>query len=287
LKLRLVIISGRSGSGKTVALHTLEDLGFYCIDNLPVALLPTLGNHVQPTQSSVAVSIDARNASSELLNFKKVISELNATYRLCEILYLDAEDNTLLKRFSETRRKHPLTNNHTSLGEAIHQERALLTPIASLADLTIDTTSLTRHTLHRLISDRITHHANPTLQLLLQSFGFKQGLPPDADFVFDLRCLPNPYWEPGLREYSGLDEPIVQFLRDKPVVEHMLATIHGFLVEWIPHFTSDNRSYMTIALGCTGGQHRSVYLVERLAQKILEQVPNTQIRHRELARIKP
>lgn len=280
--MRLVIISGRSGSGKTIALRALEDLGFYCIDNLPVTLLPDLEEHIKGAHTLVAVSIDARNIPSDLLHFKEVIEGLYARGIHCEILYLDAEDNTLLMRFSETRRKHPLTNSGTSLREAIQKERELLTPIANLADLTIDTSPINRQCLHNLIRDRIANQNGSSLQLLLQSFGFKHGLPPDADFIFDLRCLPNPYWEKELREFTGLDHDVIQFLEKETSVQKMLQDILKFLENWIPSFEADNRSYLTIALGCTGGRHRSIYMVETIAKKIQQKFPNTEVRHRDL-----
>lgn len=280
--MRLVIISGRSGSGKTIALHVLEDLGFYCIDNLPVALLPELEKYIPKNQPQVAVSIDARNIPSDLHHLKDIISELNARGKNAEILYLDADENTLLKRYSETRRKHPLSSSKISLREAIRQEQLLLTPIASLADLTIDTTPLSRQKLQNLIRDRVAFSPKSRIQILLQSFGFKHGLPPEADFLFDVRCLPNPYWVPGLRELSGRDPKVAEFLADKHDVQKMLNTLTQFLLEWIPNFEADNRSYLTVALGCTGGMHRSVYLVEALAKKLETTLPNIQIRHREL-----
>lgn len=280
--MRLVIISGRSGSGKTIALHSLEDLGFYCIDNLPITLLPELEKHIKGAHPLVAVSIDARNIPEDLLHFNEIIEHLNKNIVSCEILYLDADDNTLLKRFSETRRKHPLTNSGTSLREAIQMESELLTPIASFADLTIDTSRINRQTLHNLVRDRVINQRGNHLQLLLQSFGFKHGLPPDADFIFDLRCLPNPYWEPTLRKLTGLDEPVIQFLEHEADVQRMLSDIFNFLENWIPCFEADNRSYLTIALGCTGGQHRSVYMVETIAQKIRHKFTNTEVRHRDV-----
>jgi RNase adapter protein RapZ len=279
---RLVIISGRSGSGKTIALHALEDLGFYCIDNLPVTLLPELESHIKGAHQMVAVSIDARNIPADLLHFKTVIDDLYQRGIESEILYLDASDNTLLKRYSETRRKHPLTQTGTSLREAIQNEKELLTPIANLADLIIDTSPINRQTLQNLVRDRVAQKNESKLQLLLQSFGFKHGLPADADFIFDLRCLPNPYWENELREKSGLDPEVVQFLESEPDVQRMLNDILVFLEHWIPRFEADNRSYLTIALGCTGGQHRSIYMVETLAQKIRKKFQNTEVRHREL-----
>lgn len=280
--MRLVIISGRSGSGKTIALHVLEDLGFYCIDNLPIFFLPELEKEIGNSHPLVAVSLDARNIPSDSTHLKTMVQDLNARGKSCEILYLDAQENALLQRFSETRRKHPLTDNTTSLREAIRKEHELLTPIAALADLTIDTSPLSRQELHNLIRDRIAHHNGSQVQLLLKSFGFKHGLPPDADFVFDVRCLPNPYWKIDLRALSGLDEPVIQYLEGIPEVQSMLKHICSFLETWIPHFEADNRSYVTIAVGCTGGQHRSVYMVETIAKTISRQIANTQIRHREL-----
>jgi UPF0042 nucleotide-binding protein len=280
--MRLIIISGRSGSGKTIALHVLEDLGFYCIDNLPIFFLPELEKEIGNSHPLVAVSLDARNIPSDSTHLKTVVQDLHERGKSCEILYLDAQENALLQRFSETRRKHPLTDNTTSLREAIRKEHELLTPIAALADLTIDTSPLSRQELHNLIRDRIAHHNGSQVQLLLKSFGFKHGLPPDADFVFDVRCLPNPYWKIDLRALSGLDEPVIQYLEEIPEVQSMLKHICNFLETWIPHFEADNRSYVTIAIGCTGGQHRSVYMVETIAKTISRQIANTQIRHREL-----
>ncbi len=280
--MRLVIISGRSGSGKTIALHALEDLGFYCIDNLPSSFLPELEKQVGSLHPSVAVSIDVRNSPGDSLHFKTVINDLNKAKKRCEIVYLDANENTLLKRFSETRRKHPLTDQATSLREAIRKEYEILSPVANLADLIIDTSPLTSQELKNLIRDRIAHHQESQIQLLLQSFGFKYGLPPDADFIFDVRCLPNPYWQPNLKALSGLDNLVIDYLAKIPEVQQLLIDICTFIEKWIPHFEADHRSYVTIAIGCTGGQHRSVYMVESIAKKIGSKITNTQIRHREL-----
>lgn len=280
--MRLVIISGRSGSGKTLALHALEDLGFYCIDNLPLTLLPGLESHIGSVQPLVAVSIDARNLLTQIMHFKEIMAELKTPAKDREIIYLDASDNTLLKRFSETRRKHPLTNDQTTLREAIRKEKELLTAIASLADLTIDTGPLNRQALYELVKGRVDVHRGSRLQVLLESFGYKQGLPPDADFIFDLRCLPNPYWEPELRELTGKDAPVIQYLSGKPEVAQLEKDISEFLLSWIPRFEADHRSYVTVALGCTGGQHRSVYLTENLAKRLRKAFPNIQLRHREL-----
>jgi len=280
--MRLVIISGRSGSGKTIALHALEDLGFYCIDNLPVSLLPQLEDSASD-YSLVAISIDVRNIPQNLNHFKEMIQNFNRKNdRTCEIIYLDADENTLLKRFSETRRKHPLTDNQTSLREAIRKEHNLLTPIANLADLTIETSHLTRQGLHNLIRDRVALNEGKQIQILLQSFGYKYGLPFDADFVFDVRCLPNPYWQPLLRTHSGLEESVIHYLENIPAVQKMLNDIYTFLENWIPAFEADYRSYLTIAIGCTGGLHRSVYMTEKLIQLLKPKKYNIQIRHRDL-----
>lgn len=282
--MRLIIISGRSGSGKTVALHALEDLGFYCIDNLPIGLLPELERFVGGSHPLVGISIDARNIPSDILQFKDIIQQLKKPGSFTEILYLDADDNTLLKRFSETRRKHPLSNQDVSLREAIRKEQDLLYPIASQADLTLDTTPLGHQELRNLIRDRVTNYIGGSLQLLLESFGYKRGLPPDADFVFDVRCLPNPYWQTELRTLSGKDKPVIDFLMQQPDVKKLSEDIKQFLEKWIPRFAADNRSYLTVALGCTGGQHRSVFLVEYLANQLRDTVKNIQVRHRDVSK---
>ncbi len=265
--MRLTIISGRSGSGKTIALHALEDMGFYCIDNLPITFLPELHKLIGSRHESVAVSIDARNIVDDLSQFRDNIQQFSENGQNCQIIYLDADEKTLLKRFSETRRKHPLSSATISLREAIRNEHTLLTPIASLADLTIDTSSSSRTALQNLVRERLMHAnelSKGQMHLLLQSFGFKHGLPPDADFVFDIRCLPNPYWEPNLRSQSGLDKDVIEFLEKSPEVQDMFKDILKFLKNWIPYFVADNRSYLTVAIGCTGGIHRSVYIVQKL-----------------------
>lgn len=282
--MRLVVISGRSGSGKSSALHVLEDLGFYCIDNLPVALLPAL---VQQTEyeeklAKVAVSIDARNIPHAFDNIHQVLHQLPSIEYQLDVVYLDASEEVLLQRFSSTRRKHPLTSKAVSLAEAIEKERILLEPVANLADLTLDTTSMSVHELRSLIRLRVADKTSTDIAILFESFGFKHGIPIDADYVFDVRNLPNPYWDPGLRAYTGRDEPVQTFLANEPQVKHMQDDIAGFIQRWLPAFIDANRSYMTIAIGCTGGQHRSVYLAEQLASYFREQYTNVQVRHREL-----
>ncbi|MGE3318097.1 MAG: RNase adapter RapZ [Candidatus Berkiella sp.] len=280
--MRLVIVSGRSGSGKTISLHVLEDLGFYCIDNLPVDILPSVIDRLSQDHPRLAVSIDARNLPEDVALLKNVISELRRPGWFCDIIYLDADHKILLRRFSETRRRHPLTNETVSLQEAIEQERVLLSPLASMADMTIDTSQLSSHQLCSIIRDRVAKEHSNRLQLLIQSFGFKNGMPADADFIFDVRCLPNPYWIPHLRSLGGTDSEVAEFLQSYPEVEQMVEDIIRFLDNWIPRFEADNRSYLTVGIGCTGGQHRSVYITEQLINRAKTLQMNVQVRHRDL-----
>lgn len=282
--MRLIVISGRSGAGKSTALHVLEDAGYNCIDNLPASLLPELVKTLA-TQSSAqnsAVSIDARNTIDQLQRFPEFLSQAKHPDLECEILYLDARSPTLIKRFSETRRKHPLSNEDTDLRQAIKRESELLEPIARAADLTIDTSDLSLHDLRDLIKQRVTEKATPGMALQFQSFGFKSGIPVDVDFVFDARCLPNPYWKPELRKYTGREQPVIDFLSQQEDVQQMQQDISDYLERWLPCFVANNRSYLTIAIGCTGGCHRSVFLCEQLYKKFSTLYPNTQLRHREL-----
>ncbi|MEK7321447.1 MAG: RNase adapter RapZ [Pseudomonadota bacterium] len=283
--MKLIVVSGLSGSGKTIALQALEDMGIYCIDNLPFKLLPSLATHMQNAvrlqEKDAAVGIDARNLADDFEAFPEILAQVRAQGIKCEIIFLTADDNTLLKRFSETRRKHPLSSASVPLNEAIKAERALLAPVASDTDWHLDTSHTTVHQLRALVRERLGH-SKDRLSLLFLSFGYKHGLPPDADFVFDARCLPNPYWEPRLRPYTGRDPEVVAFLEQQPAVIRMYDSIRAYLEEWIPGFEAENRSYMTVAVGCTGGYHRSVYLVERLARHFSEQRGPVLARHREL-----
>jgi len=284
--MRLVIVSGRSGSGKSTALDVLEDNGFYCIDNLPAGLLPELAErallHTELLHPQVAVSIDARNLPSQLQRFPELLAEARAKHILCDLLYLDADEETLLKRFSETRRRHPLTTENRSLAEAIHDESKLLAPIADLADLKIDTTHLNLYQLRDTIKLRLLNKPEPGTAFLVESFGFKRGMPVDADLVFDVRCLPNPYWKSDLRDFSGLDSVVADYLAAQPDVEEMYQDIVGYLNKWLPRFAASNRAYVTIAIGCTGGHHRSVYLAERIGRALKPLLKNVQVRHRDL-----
>lgn len=279
--MKLVIVSGRSGSGKSILLHMLEDLGYYCVDNLPVDMLPTLIGKLQPIHPRLAISIDARNVPTNAYLLQEVIAKLREPLS-CEIIYLDADEKSLLKRFSETRRKHPLTNASTTLREAIAQEKQRLSALATMADITVDTSLLTPHQLCALMRDRMASDNNHRLQLLFQSFGFKNGMPADADFVFDVRCLPNPFWDPILRPLTGKDRDVIQFLEAHPEVSRMIDNISQFLTTWVPQFEANNRSYLTISIGCTGGQHRSVYIAEKLFERALLFPLSVHLRHRDL-----
>lgn len=285
---QLIIVSGRSGSGKTVVMHALEDLGFFCIDNLPIALLPLLEQSISKVHAKAAVSIDARNLQLDLSGIQNALFQLSTSYEKIEIIYLDASDNLLLQRFSDTRRKHPLTGNDSqiTLKEAIVRERNMLLVMANLATFTLDTTNLSQHELYNLIKERVSQYLKKgQLDLLLLSFGFKYGLPPNADFVFDLRCLPNPYWQTKLRSLTGLDAEVIKFLEERTIVKQMIKNLNDFFCEWLIRFQADHRSYVTIALGCTGGRHRSVYLAENIALQLKNanlNLANIQVRHREL-----
>ena len=284
--MRLVIVSGRSGSGKSTALAVLEDNGFYCIDNLPAGLLPELAEraliHTELAQPLVAVSIDARNLPSHLSRFPQLLEEVRSRHIQCDVLYLDADEETLLKRFSETRRRHPLSSASRSLAEAIRDETLLLGPIADLADLTINTTNLNLYQLRDTIKLRLLNKPEPGTAFLVESFGFKRGMPVDADLVFDVRCLPNPYYEMSLRALTGRDDAVIAYLEAEPEVERMYESIARFVGDWLPSYVKDNRNYLTVGIGCTGGQHRSVYLAERLAQRFRHQA-RVLVRHRELS----
>lgn len=286
--MRLVIISGLSGSGKSVALHVLEDLGFYCIDNIPAGLLRSVVEEVLLRDDSVfdslGVGLDARNRPSDISQIPALLRELRADGLTCEIVFLQARDDILLSRFSETRRKHPLSSDVVSLPEAIANERVLLGPIINAADLIVDTTATTVYALREQIRKRIAEREPTSLSILIESFGYKHGLPPDADFVFDVRCLPNPYWEPQLRALNGTDAAVRAFLDEQEQVQEMVQDIAAFLAHWIPRYRGFQRSYLTVAIGCTGGQHRSVYVVEAVARMLAEHHGSIQTRHPELRR---
>lgn len=284
--MHLVVISGRSGSGKSSALQLLEDVGFTCVDNLPVSLLPALITQVGQAPGAAtrqfAVGIDARNMGGDLSQFPKIFAGIQSSTEQSTVIYLDAADAVLIKRFSETRRKHPLTNKNLGLKEAIKAETRILRPVADVADVTIDTSALTLHELRRIVKKAVSNEASDGMALMFESFGFKYGIPVDADFIFDVRSLPNPHWRADLRDHTGLERPVIEFLQQQHEVGAMFDDIAGFLHKWIPGFQNNNRSYLTVAIGCTGGRHRSVYLTERLAQFFKPLVDNVQTRHRQL-----
>jgi UPF0042 nucleotide-binding protein len=284
---RLIIVSGLSGSGKTVALHHLEDLGFYCIDNVPAALLASSVEQIaateDPVYANLAIGIDARNRAADLAQLPEVVRHLRSRGVRSEVVFLQTEDDMLLKRYGETRRKHPLSAAGLSLREAIERERELLGPVIASAELIIDTTRTSIYELRDIIRRRVGGHEQPGLSILVESFGFKRGIPADADFVFDLRCLPNPYWDPALRPLTGRDEQVIAFLDAAPSVQRMYRDILGFITGWIPAYIDFNRNYLTIAIGCTGGQHRSVYMADRLAAELSRHYPQVLTRHTGLA----
>lgn len=284
--MRLIIISGLSGSGKSVALNLLEDMGFYCIDNVPAMLMETMVSQMVAAQRSdyenLAMGIDARNRSDDLETVPAMARRLRETGIQCEMVFLHADDDILLKRYSETRRRHPLRREGSSLGDAISLERQLLGPIIDAAELVIDTTRTSVYELRDTLRARVGLSGAPKLSILVESFGFKHGLPADADFVFDLRCLPNPYWEATLRPLTGRDQAVASFLDASAEVQNMYADILAFLETWIPQYMDFHRNYLTVALGCTGGQHRSVYMAEKLAAALAGRHPEVLIRHSEL-----
>ena len=289
--MKLIVISGRSGSGKSTALNALEDAGYNCLDNFPITLLASLVHNTlsdpvlkdaQTDESKMAVCIDAR--SQDLERFPAILLSIDRMDVDCQVIYLDALSPTLVKRFSETRRRHPLTSAQTNLREAIDAEAEVLESIADLADLTIDTTHLSAQALRDVITTRVVAASMGGINLLFRSFGFKFGVPVDADVVFDLRCLPNPHWVEDLRPLTGRDAEVAEFLAAEPLVTEMFDDIARYLATWIPRFEDNARVYMTVALGCTGGQHRSVYIAERLADHFAGRYDNVLLRHRELDR---
>ena len=282
---RLVVVSGMSGSGKTIALRALEDLDYYCVDNLPTALVPAFVTAVTQAQPGLhprlAVGIDVRNRTEDLNRLPDMLGELARTGIEHRLIFLDARDDVLFKRYSDTRRRHPLTGEGLSLNDAIARERDLLEPVVSIAERVIDTSDLNVHQLRRLIATELGMAGGP-LSLMFESFAYKRGVPADADFVFDARCLPNPHWDARLRPLSGKDAPVREWLAGKADVSQYLDDVQRFLDTWLPRFEADNRSYVTICVGCTGGRHRSVYLCERLAEHFRATRGQVLTFHREL-----
>ena len=278
----IVVVSGLSGAGKSVALQSLEDIGYYCIDNMPLTLLPEFARQLEDAAQNkrAAVSIDSRN-----MDFLRVLHDNIKCEEFIEdfseLIFLESTPDILLRRYSETRRKHPLSDRVTNLMQSIDKEIALLAPLRKAADHIINTSTLTPHELREKIR-QIVGRSKQGVMLSIESFGFKHGPPRHADFVFDVRCLPNPYWDEAIRHLSGLDDQVVKFLEKEPDVHKMCNEIAGFLENWLPAFDADNRSYLTLAIGCTGGHHRSVYTANRLAEHFRKIMPNVQVQHRDL-----
>jgi UPF0042 nucleotide-binding protein len=279
--MKFVIITGRSGSGKSTCLHLLEDLDYYCIDNLPINLLSTLPQTLQK-KHKIAIGIDVRNLPDDPNELFNILQQLRDDGVELEIIYLDTDEHRLFERFSSTRRKHPLSNQKTSLPEALEKEVIRLEPLARMAAYRIDTTHLSIHQLHEKLEHLLGGSAH-SISVLFQSFGFKHGIPRDSDYVFDVRCLPNPHWEATLRDRRGTDPEVIKFLEQRPKVTQMFNDIKHFVETWLPEYAKDNRNYMTISIGCTGGYHRSVYIAEKLYEHFKQLGSNIQVRHRELA----
>lgn len=286
--MRLVIVSGLSGAGKSVALKQYEDLGYYCIDNIPLAMITVLirriANRDGPSEEQrIALGIDARERAADIRRFPMHLKKLQAQGVEVRVLFLTASDEVLLRRYSETRRRHPLSTDQVSLLEAIHLERRLLAPIADYANEPIDTSNLNLHELREAIHARLPEAGAGRLSVLFLSFGFKNGVPDGIDFLFDVRCLPNPHWNQELRRLTGRDAPVAAWLEAQAPVRKMFTDIRDFLGAWLPAFRAQDRAYVTVAVGCTGGQHRSVYLVERLAEHFRDHFDEVAGKHREHA----
>jgi UPF0042 nucleotide-binding protein len=284
--MRLIIVSGLSGAGKSVTLHVLEDIGYYCIDNLPAALLKSLVEEVSSgtdkTGKLLAVGIDARNRLRDIEKLPGLIEEFRQQRIQTEVLFVLADNEVLLKRYGETRRRHPLAGQGSALRTAIQEERGILSEIINAADLIIDTSRTSIYELADIVRDRVDRRGPRSISILIESFGYKHGIPADADFVFDLRCLPNPYWKHRLRHLTGLDEDVRTFLESREEVIAMHDDLLDFLNRWIPTYDKAHRGFLTIAIGCTGGQHRSVYMADRLAASLRAEHPTIRTRHNEL-----
>ncbi|GAB3047646.1 RNase adapter RapZ [Acinetobacter apis] len=277
---RILIVTGQSGSGKSSALQVLEDLGYYCIDNLPLALLPEIVAKLDHENNleQLALGVDVRSTQADLQDFDAVFEQMKQ-HGSVDIIYLSTKDEQLIARFSASRRPHPLSNRYQSLNECIQQEKSLLLPVQFRSTVNIDTTDKSVHDLKHTLLSKLGQSDN--LILILQSFGYKHGIPLDADYVFDIRHLPNPHWDLNLRKLSGLDAPVQEFLAENDQVNEMYQDIYHFLQKWLPAFSKGHRHYLTVSIGCTGGQHRSVYMVDRLKSALAKDW-SIQILHREM-----
>ena len=282
--MHLIVVTGRSGSGKSSALNLLEDAGFYCMDNFPVPLLTQLFDNPESLNLNkrYAISVDVRASETDIAALPKFLDQLTQKGVTSEVLFLDADTPTLIRRFNETRRKHPLTDSNTDLQTAMIKESEILLPLINLVDATINTSKLTPGILADTLAKMFLREKDDELLIAVESFGFKKGTPTDTDFIFDVRCLPNPYWIPELREYSGKDAEVSQYLESQEDVQKMIDSISRFLDEWIDCFRKGSRSYLTISIGCTGGRHRSVFVADQIKLKLDRLHSQVMVRHRDL-----
>ena len=283
--MEIIIISGRSGAGKSVALRALEDAGYYCVDNIPLDLLPQLTDILSQSQSSVAISLDIRNIPNSANTLEQTLNTLQKYHQL-KIIFLEADRGTLIRRYSDSRRLHPLSLKDLSLEAAIDEEYRYLEPLIQHANFIIDTTHLSTHTLAERLREFLRGNSDKELKIVVESFGFKYGIPLDADYVFDVRFLPNPHWDPTLRPMTGLDVPVAEFLNSHTQVNEFIYLTRNYIDTWLPMLEKNNRSYLTIAIGCTGGKHRSVYIAQQLGEYFQAKGKIVQIQHKSLERNK-
>ncbi len=283
--MEIIIISGRSGAGKSVALRALEDAGYYCVDNIPLDLLPQLTDILSQSQSSVAISLDIRNIPNSANTLEQTLNTLQKHHQL-KIIFLEADRSTLIRRYSDSRRLHPLSLKDLSLEAAIDEEYRYLEPLVQHANFIIDTTHLSTHTLAERLREFLRGNCDKELKIVVESFGFKYGIPLDADYVFDVRFLPNPHWDPTLRPMTGLDAPVAEFLNSHTQVNEFIYLTRNYIDTWLPMLEKNNRSYLTIAIGCTGGKHRSVYIAQQLGEYFQAKGKIVQIQHKSLERNK-
>ena len=283
--MEIIIISGRSGAGKSVALRALEDAGYYCVDNIPLDLLPQLTDILSQSQSSVAISLDIRNIPNSANPLEQTLNTLQKYHQL-KIIFLEADRGTLIRRYSDSRRLHPLSLQDLSLEAAIDEEYRYLEPLIQHANFIIDTTHISTHTLAERLREFLRGNSDKELKIVVESFGFKYGIPLDADYVFDVRFLPNPHWDPTLRPMTGLDAPVAEFLNSHTQVNEFIYLTRNYIDTWLPMLEKNNRSYLTIAIGCTGGKHRSVYIAQQLGEYFQAKGKIVQIQHKSLERNK-
>lgn len=283
--MEIIIISGRSGAGKSVALRALEDMGYYCVDNLPLDLLPQLADILAKTQSAVAISLDIRNLPDSTHSLNQILNDIQQQYAT-KIIFLDSDRSTLIRRYSDSRRLHPLSSKDLSLEAAIDAEYQQLELLVQHANLIIDTTHISTHTLAERLREFLRGNTDKELKIIVESFGFKYGIPLDADYVFDVRFLPNPHWDPALRPMTGLDVPVADFLNSHMEVNEFIYLTRNYIETWLPMLEKNNRSYLTIAIGCTGGKHRSVYIAQQIGEYFQAKGKNVQIQHKSLERQK-